>query len=149
MAKRPSSPNSGHPPKRSRKPPGFRVARPAPSESQLSSSSKSSLFITVKPHERRGILNAQTRVFSSTPDPDPSTSLSISTNDEPEVEQHDFVNLDADTGPTPEPELDKQKRERKTNNAVRSSSNTFFHLLHSASTVSIYSLNGSDSEAPF
>ena len=129
MAKRPSSPNAGHPPKRSHKLAGFRVARPPPSGSQHSSSSNSSLFITVKPHERCGILNTQTRVFSSTPDP--STSPSISTNDpEPEVEQYDSVDLGADTGPTPEPEPDKPKRKRKTKNAVRNSSNIFY-LLHS------------------
>ena len=129
MAKCLSSPNAGHLPKHSRKLAGFHVAQPPPSDSQHSSSSNSSLFIMVKPHERHGILNTQTQVFSSTLDP--STSPSISTNDpEPKVEQYDSVDLGADTGPTPEPEPDKLKRKRKTKNAVWNSSNIFY-LLHS------------------
>jgi len=122
MTKHPSSPNAAPPPKRSRKPAGFRVARPRPTDSQQSSSNPS-LFITVsQPDERRVTLRAQTRVLSSTPDTSTSTS-STSTNDpEPEVEQsNDSANSGADTVPTTEttePELVKPKRKRRTKNAV-------------------------------
>jgi hypothetical protein len=119
MTKRSSSPNAAPPPKRSRKPAGFRVARPPPTDSQQSSNS--SLFITVcQPDERRVTLKAQTRVLASTPDPS-----TISTNNpEPEVEQwNDSLNSGADAVPTTEPELVKPKRQRKTRNTVRIFSN--------------------------
>jgi len=114
MAKRPHSPAVAPPPKCSRKPPGFRVARPPPNNSDQASSSSNSLFITVsQPDEQRGTLKAQTRVLSSAPGP---STPSISANTpQPEVEQWDESTLTsgAETGP---------KRKRKTKNSVRKSS---------------------------
>ena len=119
MTKRSSSLNAAPPPKCSRKPTGFCVAQPPPTNSQQSSNS--SLFITIcQPDERRVTLKAQTWVLASTPD-----LSTISTNNpEPEVEQwNDSLNLGADAVPTTEPELMKPKRQRKTRNTVHIFSN--------------------------
>jgi hypothetical protein len=66
MSKRTNSLTEIPPPKRSRRPAGFRVARPAPVSLQPSTSS-TSLFVTVnQPDNQRGIFEAQSRVLTST-----------------------------------------------------------------------------------
>ena len=117
MSKRPAIPSTdatGTPlVKRTRRQPGFRLARPAPV--QPSSSSNSSLFVTVRqPDEQRGILQAQNRILSSIPDPSISTqdisppSLSLEYDTPQDVEDVES-NVEIQ---------DKPKRKRYTTNAV-------------------------------
>ena len=119
MTKRQHSPSAAPRPKRSRKPTGFRVARPPPTNSQQASSSassSSSLFVTVsQPDERRVTLKAQSRLIPSTSGP--STSPSIS-DDTPEPENENESIPQADIEPPPEPQPVKPKRIRKTKNTV-------------------------------
>ena len=118
MTKRPRSPSAPLPPKRSRKPSGFHLARPPPTtSSQPSASSSSSVFMTVsQPDERRATLIAQSRFIASTSGPStiPSTSANVS---EPEITTESAINADAELEPTPEPQV-KSKRKRKTKNVV-------------------------------
>lgn len=99
--------------KRTRRQPGFRLARSAPVQS--SSSSNSSLFVTVRQlNEQRGILQAQNRLLSSVPDPPISTqdlsppSLSL------EYEEYDTPQ-DVESNVEIQ---EKPKRKRNTTNAV-------------------------------
>lgn len=116
MTKRPNSPNAAPPPKRSRPPAGFHVARHPPTSSQPSTpSANSSVFVTVsQPDERRGTLAANTRVISSTQAQAPSPSISAKA----EQWNDNAVNSGADIGPPAEQEPVKPKRKRKTKNAV-------------------------------
>jgi hypothetical protein len=86
MSKRTNSSNEIPPPKRPRKPAGFRLARPAPVSSQPSNSSIStSLFITVsQPEERCGTLQVQNRLLTSTQGP--STSPLPESQSQPPIE---------------------------------------------------------------
>jgi hypothetical protein len=123
MTKRPNSPNAAPPPKRSRKPAGFRVARRPPTNSQTpsGSSANSSLFITVsQPDERRVTLEANSRVISSASTQSQPPSIS------PEAEQWNdsTCNSGAEIGPPPEQEPVKPKRKRKTKNTVCN----FYHI---------------------
>jgi len=118
MTKCQRSPSAAPLPKRSRKPTGFRVARPPPTNSQrqASTSSSSSLFVTVsQPDEQCVTLKAQSRLIPSTSGP--STTPSISDNTpEPEIENEGTSQ--ADIEPTPDSQPVKPKRKRKTKNTV-------------------------------
>lgn len=125
MTKRTNASNEVPPAKRSRRAPGFRLARPAsiPSESQPSTSTSTSLFVTVnQSDERPGTLTAQNRLLASTHGPSTSTSSSPSSLEgllphafEPDTEIQD----------EPIPQLQqpeetiKPKRKRNTTIAVR------------------------------
>jgi hypothetical protein len=115
MTKRPNSPNAAPPPKRSRKPAGFRVAQRPPTDSLTPSSTNSSLFITLsQPDKRRVTLEANTQVISSASTQPQSPSISL------DVEQRNDSTCDssAEIGPLPEQEPVKPKRKRKTKNTV-------------------------------
>jgi hypothetical protein len=114
MKKRPHSPTAALPSKRSRKPIGFRLARPSPMNSQPSALSNSSLFITLsQPDERRVTVASQPRIIASTSSPSMTTSTSANVS-EPEIMTESTAELE----PTPEPQFVKPKRNRKTKNAV-------------------------------
>ena len=126
MSKRTNSPIEIPPAKRSRRPAGFRVARPLPVSSQpgTSSSTSRSLFVTVNhPDEQRGILEAQNRVLTSTISTQGSStspsqeSLLI----EPNTEFQDIPQIQDESIPIHEPlqqETVKPKRKRNLTNAV-------------------------------
>jgi hypothetical protein len=128
MSKRPgSATEANHPPKRARKPAGFRVAR---STSALqaptgpSSSSNPTLFVTV--NKRCAKLKGQTRVFSNTPEPPACSSSSLTHSDLPEpavdIRHHDdddtSLPLDEESPPVVESPDSKPKRQRYTKNVV-------------------------------
>ena len=137
MTKRPHSPGAALPPKRSRKPSGFRVARPPPTNSQRSTLSNSSLFVTVsQPDERRGTVSTQSRVISSTSSPSTTTSTSANVS-EPEI----VTESTAEFEPTPEPQFVKPKRKRKTKNTV------FICLISGAYWILTYSSGSSQGMA--
>ena len=118
MTKHPNSPNLVPPPKRSRKPAGFRVAQRPPPNSQTPSSScsNSSLFVTVsQPDELCVSITAKTRVLSSTQDQPPPPIVS------PEAEPVEQWNESVDIEPPPEQEPVKPKRKRNTKNMVHNS----------------------------
>jgi hypothetical protein len=129
MSKRPGSATEANPPKRTRKPAGFRAAR-ATSALQANSFN-STLFVTVtQPNERGGTLKAQSRIFSDAPEPpapssnpapsSPSSTPATHPNlPEPAIDtQHDDA-LDT-LDPLAEIEVSdpKPKRKRYTKNAV-------------------------------
>jgi hypothetical protein len=133
MTKRPHSPGAALPPKRSRKPSGFRVARPPPTNSQPSTLSNSSLFITVsQPDERRVTVTTQSRIIASTSSPSTATSTSANVS-EPEI----VTESTAEVEPTPEPQFVKPKRKRKTKNTV------FIRLISDAYRILTYSSGSS------
>ena len=114
MTKRPISPNAAPPPKRSRKPAGFRLARRPPTNSQTPSSTNTSLFVTVsQPDEQRVTLEASNRVISSA-----QSQPSISAEAEQWNDSTGISGADSEIGPPPEQEPMKPKRKRKTKNAV-------------------------------
>lgn len=101
MSKRPNSPNEAPPIKRIRLRPGFRLARPDPVASQATPPLNTSLFVTVsQPDERRGILQAQNRILSSTPAAQVAAS-DLSTPPPPSTSE-------SDVPPPPEPDIDIQ-----------------------------------------
>jgi hypothetical protein len=115
MSKRPgTSSNLNNPPKRARKPAGFRVARPTSSlPDQSSSASNSSLFITITQSDKRGILNTQGSIVSN----DPTTTEPVS-----ELQNNDPVDLSTpfhDSLPVEEVLDSEPKRKRETKNSVR------------------------------
>jgi hypothetical protein len=124
MSKRTNSSTEIPPPKRSRRPAGFRVARPAPVSSQPSSSTIRSLFVTVnQPDEQRGNLEAQNRVLltstastqgSST---SPSQESHVQLPTEPNTEFQDIPQIQDEPIPIHEPTV-KPKRKRNMTNAV-------------------------------
>jgi hypothetical protein len=129
MTKRTDASNEVPPAKRSRRAPGFHLARPAPipSESQPSSSSTTSLFVTVsQSDERPGTLTAQNRVLTSTHGPSTSSSTSPSSLEallpqaiEPDTEIQDEPIIQGDPIPqVQQPDTVKPKRKRNTTNAV-------------------------------
>jgi hypothetical protein len=118
MSKRPgSATEANHPPKRARKPAGFRVARSTSVLQQApgpSSSSNSTLFITV--NKRRGNLKeGQTRVFSNTPEPPAHSDLPEPAVD---IRHDDTLPLDEESPPVVESPDSKPKRKRYTKNVV-------------------------------
>lgn len=119
MTKRANSSQNGPQAKRTRLPPGFRLARPAPSSSQPTSSSNSSLFVTVSANSRRrGVLTGESRLIHSTPGFSEQTSgMVLDPHDDLEGQHHMLV----DAGEMLEPETDttKPKRKRHTTNSVR------------------------------
>lgn len=130
MSKRTKSSNEVPPAKRSRKAPGFRLARSAPisSESQLTTSrSSTSLFVTVsQSDERPGTLQVQNRVLASTLGPSTSSSSSTSSLDaqlprivEPNTEIQDEPIIQDKPIPQVQQQTVKPKRKRNTTNAVR------------------------------
>jgi hypothetical protein len=123
MPKRPNPSNEVPLPRRSRRPAGFRLARPT---SDLAQPSNSSLFITVH-EERRGGLKAHPRLLSSTPDPSTRASTPTKQSDNPETVEHTYDdNADSLAQDEPTPQVEdcgaKPKRKRHTKNAVCSSS---------------------------
>lgn len=132
MSKRANS--SGNEPraKRSRLPAGFRLARPVPADSQPSSSSNSSLFVTVSANShRRGALTGESRfIASSRQSSEPSTSSTAQPPSDPQpaalddLEGHSDTQVEAGEMPPPETEAAaKPKRKRYTTNAVRNKFN--------------------------
>ena len=123
MSKRTNSSNEVPPPKRSRRPAGFHLARPVPVSMQPSTSTSStSLFVTVsQPDEQHGILEAQNRVLTST-----QTNQDLSTSSSPM--SHAQLPIEPNTELLDEPiqiqdeplqsEKVKPKRKRDTTNAV-------------------------------
>jgi hypothetical protein len=146
MTKRPNSPNfTAPPPKRSRKPAGFRVARRPPTNSQTPSAN-SSLFVTVsQPDERRVTLEANSRVISSASIQSQPPSIS------PEAEQcnDSTCNSGAEIGPPPEQEPVKPKRKRKTKNTVCNFYDISCLLYYNLSFIRTISRNGSNSDTHF
>ena len=138
MTKRPHSPGAALPPKRSRKPSGFRIARPPPTSSQPSTLSNSSLFVTVsQPDDRRGTVITQPRIIASTSSPSTTTSTSSANVSKPEI----VTESTAEFGPTPEPPAVKPKRKRKTKNTV------FIRLISGAYWILTYSSGSSQGMA--
>lgn len=133
MTKRPHSPGAALPPKRSRKPSGFCIAQPPPTNSQPSTLSNSSLFITVsQPDEQRVTVTTQSRIIASTSSPSTTTSTSANVS-EPEI----VTESTAEVEPTPEPQFVKLKRKRKRKNTV------FIRLISDAYQILTYSSGSS------
>ena len=127
MSKRSNTSKEALPAKRTRLALGFRLARPPPqaTPSQPTHPGNTSLFITVnQPDERRGILQAQHRVLSSTFGDPAETSTPNSPVPPPPPTLEDsalpFELIDDTQNPTvPQEELTvKPKRKRYTTNAV-------------------------------
>lgn len=124
MSKRTNSSNEIPPPKRSRKPAGFRLARPPPVSSQPSntnSSSGTSLFVTVnQPEEGRGTLQAQNRLLTSTqgPSTSPSPEFHAQLPIEPSTEFQDSDEPIQNQDEQIQQQTDKPKRKRYMTNAV-------------------------------
>ena len=127
MSKRTNSTIEIPPAKRSRRPAGFRVARPPPVSLQPSASTSTSrsLFVTVnQPDEQRGgVLEAQNRVLTSTQSS--STSPSQESHVQlPIVPNTEFQDTQIQDEPIPihEPIVQQQtgkpKRKRNMTNAV-------------------------------
>lgn len=121
MSKRSNDSKEAPPAKRYRKPAGFRLARPCPSQPSTSLSSNTSVFVTVsQPDERRGALQAQTRILpshqgSSVPTIDPTTS---STSSPPPVEPVTGSSVEHTPPEQDSEQTVKPKRKRYTTNAV-------------------------------
>lgn len=121
MSKRINSSIEIPPAKRSRRPAGFRVARPPPVSSQPSTSTSRSLFVTVnQPDEQRGTLEAQNRVLTSTTSTQGSSTL-------PSQESHAQLPIEPNTEFQDIPQIQdepiqqqtvKPKRKRNMTNAV-------------------------------
>lgn len=118
MSKRVNNTNEKPPAKRAR---GFRMARSNP-EPTVSSSSSSSLFVTVNPHDQHsGTLKAQSRVLSRTLD---STAHPLSPTPDAGFEHQNDVPMDfsgmlEDMDPAAQPDIPhKTKRKRYTTNVV-------------------------------
>ena len=114
MTKCPNSPNAAPPPKRSRKPAGFCIARRPPINTQTPSAN-SSIFVTVSQLDKQHVtLEANIQVISS------ASTQSQPPSNSPEAGQWNdsTCNSGTETGPPPEQEPVKPKRKRKTKNAV-------------------------------
>jgi len=153
MSKRSNDSKDVLPAKRSRRPAGFRFARPPPGSSQpsASSSSNTSVFVTVsQPHEQRGNLQAETRVLSSQQGSTavPDASLSSSTPESqtpPPVELDNWSHGEPPAAPSVQEETVKPKRKRYTTNAVCDTSQ-LCQVQVSKFETSIDLLNGSSFE---
>jgi hypothetical protein len=122
MSKRPGSSNNLNPPKRQRKPAGFRAARSTSAlqvPDQSSSALNSSLFITITQPDKCGTLNTQGRILSGAAeqsDNDSGPSSNSATNSNAALELHNDDAVDSTLSQVELP--DNPKRTRQTKNSV-------------------------------